>query len=84
MRIQVDCRDGDDPRAFYLGTRRLHIVQVLERIAEDSTRRFKVRIDDGRVFVLVRDTATGEWELRSVGAFPQAESALSSRRIRSR
>jgi hypothetical protein len=84
MRIQVDCRDGDDPRAFYLGTRRLHIVRILERIAEDSTRRFKVRIDDGRVFVLVRDSATGEWRLKGVGDFPYAEPALSSQRIRSR
>jgi hypothetical protein len=84
MRIQVDCRDGDDPRAFHLGARRLHIVRVLERRDQDSTRRYRVKIDDGRVFVLVQDTAKGEWHLAGVGAFPHAESALSSPRIRSR
>jgi hypothetical protein len=84
MRIQVECRDADDPRAFYLGTRRLHIVRVLERTAENATRRFKVRVEDGRVFTLVHDTAKGEWQLAAVGAFPQAESAPSSPRIRAR
>ena len=66
MKVQVDCRNGDDPRAFYLGTRRLHVVRVLERIAEDSTRRFKVRVQDGRVFTLSKDTAKGEWRLAGV------------------
>jgi hypothetical protein len=66
MRVQVDCRNGDDRRAFYLGTRRLHVVRVLERIAEDSTRRFKVRVQDGRVFTLSKDTAKDEWRLAGV------------------
>jgi hypothetical protein len=68
MRVQVDCRNGDDPRAFYLGTRRLHVMQVLERTAEDSTRRFKVRVQDGRVFILSKHTARGEWQLARVAS----------------
>jgi hypothetical protein len=84
MRIQVDCRDGGDPRAFYLGTRRLRVMHVLERVAEDATRRFRVRVEDGRVFVLIHDTAKGEWRLAGVGAFPHGESALSSPPIRAR
>ncbi|HEV8106344.1 MAG TPA: hypothetical protein VGP97_02400 [Burkholderiales bacterium] len=68
MRVQVDCRNGDEPRAFYLGTRRLHVVRVLERIAEDSMRRFKVRVHDGRVFTLSKDTAKDEWRLAGVAS----------------
>lgn len=68
MRVQVHCRNGDDPRAFYLGTQRLHVMRVLERTAEDSTRRFKVRVHDGRVFVLCKDTAKGEWQLAGVAS----------------
>ena len=68
MKVQVDCRNGDDPRAFYLGTQRLHVMRVLERTAEDSTRRFKVRVQDGRVFTLSKDTAKGEWQLARVAA----------------
>jgi hypothetical protein len=78
MRIQVDCRDREDPRAFYLGTRRLHIVRVLERIAQDSTRRFRVRVEDGRVFDLIHDTAAGEWHLASVGGVRQATAPSST------
>jgi hypothetical protein len=77
MRIQVDCRDGDDPRAFYLAARRLHIARVLERRTEDSARRFRVRVEDGRIFELIREAA-GEWRLASVGGFRQAKAAPSS------
>ena len=68
MRVQVHCRNGDDPRAFYVGTQRLDIMRVLERSAEDSTQRFKVRVHDGRVFTLSRDAAKGEWRLASVAS----------------
>jgi hypothetical protein len=41
---------------------------VLERIAEDSMRRFKVRVHDGRVFTLSKDTAKDEWRLAGVAS----------------
>ena len=65
MRIQVDCRD-ETPRAFYLGSRWLYVMQVLERASEPLTRRFRVKVSDGRVFVLHYDLAKGDWELASV------------------
>lgn len=68
MRIQVNCRDGEDPRSFYLGGRKLHIVRVLERSAEDSHRRFRVRVVDGREFVLRQDRTSGEWTLGEVAS----------------
>jgi hypothetical protein len=68
MKVHVDCRNGDQPRAFYLGTRWLHVMRVLERSAEDSTRRFKVRVQDGRVFTLSNDTSKGEWQLAGVAS----------------
>jgi hypothetical protein len=77
MRIQVDCRDHEDPRAFQLGARRLHIVRVLARSSEDSVRRFRVRVEDGRIFELVHDAVSGDWHLASVGGFRRAEPAPS-------
>jgi hypothetical protein len=68
MKVQVDCRNGDQPRAFYLGTRWLHVMRVLERSDEDSTRRFKVRVQDGRVFTLSNDTSKDEWQLAGVAS----------------
>jgi hypothetical protein len=52
-----------DPQVFHLGQRRLSVVAVLEQWAEAQYRFFKVRVDDGRSFVLRHDPATGEWEL---------------------
>lgn len=78
VRIQVDCRDHEDPRAFYLGTQRLHIVRVLARSLEDSRRRFRVRVEGGRIFELVHDAVSGEWHLARVGGFRGVKSAPSS------
>lgn len=35
----------------------------------NSTRRFKVRVQDGRVLTLSKDTAKGEWQLAGVASF---------------
>jgi len=68
MRIQVDCRRGGEPRCFFLGARRLHVARVLERAAENSLRRFRVRTADGREFVLRHNLETGDWRLARVHA----------------
>jgi hypothetical protein len=51
---------------LYLGSRQLHVLRVIERAAEGSTQRFRVRVVDGRVFLLSRDLASGDWHLASV------------------
>lgn len=66
MRVQVECRKGADPRAFFLGERRLHVMRIIERGAENSHRTFRVRVFDGREFVLTQDVDTGEWQLARV------------------
>jgi hypothetical protein len=66
MKIQVQCRRGGDPRTFLIGARRLHVMRVLERAAEDSLRRYRVRVADGREFVLRHDLESGDWRLARV------------------
>lgn len=63
MKIQVHCRRGGDPRTFLIGARWLHVMRVLERAAEDSLRRFRVR-----VAVLRHDLTSGDWRLVGVNA----------------
>jgi hypothetical protein len=67
MKICVLSRTGRggnyDPQVFHLGQRRLPVVAVLEQWSEAQYRFFKVRVNDGRFFVLRHDPATGEWEL---------------------
>jgi hypothetical protein len=62
----VECRQGTDPRAFFLGGRRLHVMRVLERVTEDARRSFRVRVPGGREFVLRLDLNTGEWTLARI------------------
>jgi len=66
VKIQVHCRRGGDPRSFLIGARWLHVMRVVERAAEDSLRRWRVRVADGREFVLRQDVESGDWHLASV------------------
>lgn len=67
MKICVLSRTGRggqyDPHVFHLGQRRLPVVAILGQWAEGPYRYFKVRVDDGRRFVLRHDPNTGAWEL---------------------
>lgn len=53
---------------FRVGARWLHVMRVLERAAENSLCRFRVRIADGREFVLRQDLHSGDWRLSRVSA----------------
>jgi hypothetical protein len=73
MRISVECYAGyrgeQEPRAFTLGERRFEVRELLDRWLAPTHRYFKVRVDDGRTFILRHDADTGDWELAGlVGA----------------
>jgi len=75
MKIQVQCHRGE-PRVFRLGERWLHVISVLDRVAENSLQRFRLLVADGREFVLRHDPRSGDWQLSRVYAsrqpFPDA------------
>jgi hypothetical protein len=52
-----------DPHVFHLGQRRLPVVAILEQWAEPPHRYFRVRVEDGRRFLLRHDPDGGQWEL---------------------
>ena len=70
MKIQVECHAGyrgdEEPRAFTLGATRFAVLEILDRWLAPEHRYFKVRIEDGRDFVLRHDVASGEWELAAL------------------
>jgi hypothetical protein len=79
MKICVLSRTGRggeyDPQVFHLGQRRLPVVAVMEQWTEAQYRYFKVRVEDGRRFVLRHDPASGAWELTAAyggGRLPAA------------
>jgi hypothetical protein len=67
MKIQVQCHRGE-PRIFRLGERWLHVISVLDRVAENSLQRFRLLVADGREFVLRHDPRSGDWQLARVHA----------------
>jgi hypothetical protein len=64
MAIRVECyagyRGDQEPLAFRLGERRLAVV---DRWFAPTQRWFKVDADDGNMYVLRQDEASGDWEI---------------------
>lgn len=53
----------EEPRAFFLGQRRLQVVEILDRWLAPDYGYFKVTADDGANYILRHDLPTGTWEL---------------------
>ena len=70
MKIRVECHAGyrgaEEPRAFTLGERRFTVLAILDRWLDPEHRYFKVRVEDGRRFILRHDGASGQWELAAL------------------
>ena len=73
MKIRVECYSGyrgeQEPRAFWLGERRLEVAALLDRWLAPDHRYFKCQAQDGNLYILRYDEATGAWEL---GAYTRA------------
>jgi hypothetical protein len=67
MAIRVECyagyRSEQEPLAFWLGERRLVVRAVVDRSFAPTQRWFKVDADDGNMYVLRHDEASGDWEI---------------------
>ena len=70
MPIRVECYAGyrgeQEPRAFWLGERRFEVVALLDRWLHPAHRYFKVKVDDGRTFILRHDASSDEWDLAAL------------------
>jgi hypothetical protein len=71
MRLQVDCYSGyaadERPIRFRLDGRLYCVDAVLDRWYEPQSTYFRLRADDGNVYILRQRTSTpaGEWDLIS-------------------
>ena len=67
MAIRVECYAGyrgeQEPLAFWLGERRVAVRAVVDRWFAPTQRWFRVDADDGNLYVLRQDDASGEWEI---------------------
>jgi len=65
--VRVECYAGyrgeETPRRFSLGERQVEVDEVVDRWLTPDHRYFKVRGDDGGVYVLRHDAVLGRWEM---------------------
>ena len=65
--IRVDCYEGyrseESPRRFYLNERQVEVVEILDRWLAPDYRYFKVKGDDGAVYIIRHDVIRSQWEL---------------------
>lgn len=67
MQIDVKCYAGhrgeQEPRSFSLGPREVKVVEILDRWLAPDHSYFKVRGDDGALYILRHDANLWRWEL---------------------
>ena len=67
LRIGVECYAGykgeQTPRALVLGDRRITVVAVIDQWLAPDHRYFKLRGDDGDVYLVRQDAGSAEWTL---------------------
>ena len=65
--LRVECYAGsrgeDTPRALVIGDGRVVVDEILDRWLAPDHRYFKLKGDDGDVYLVRQDTASGAWEL---------------------
>ncbi len=71
LAIRVECYAGhrgeETPRRLWLGDRAVEVVEILDRWLAPDHRYFKVRGDDGNVYILRHDPGTDRWEMTMFG-----------------
>ena len=82
LSVRVECYAGyrgeETPRRFFLGGRAVTVVAVLDRWLAPEHRYFKLRGDDGGVYLLRQDVTCGDWALTLYDSGRVAATRLSS------
>lgn len=67
MELRVECHAGyrgeETPRRLWLGDRKVEVAEVVDRWYGPDHRYFKLRGDDGAVYLVRHDEPADRWEL---------------------
>ena len=80
--LHVECYAGHradtEPRYLRIGQRRVAVTEVIDRWLDPTHRYFKLRGDDGGIYLVRHDTATDHWEMTLFDSGTRNETRLSS------
>jgi hypothetical protein len=72
MRVAVECYAGykadERPQRFTLRGRLFEVLEILDRWYDPEAIFFRVRADDGNIYILRHDERVGDWTLESFRA----------------
>jgi hypothetical protein len=75
MILQVESVSGSlglpEPCAFTLGDRRIKVITIIDRWLSSTHGYFKLKADDGAVYILRHDEYSGQWEMTLFQATPE-------------
>ena len=80
--LRVECYAGytadQEPVRFQLCRRWVLVIEILDRWLDPAHRYFKVRGDDGGIYILRHDTASQRWEMTLFDSASRSDTRLSS------
>ena len=80
--LRVECYAGyrgeEAPRRLFLGERVIEVSDIIDRWLDPEHRYFKLRGDDGAVYILRHDLRHDSWELVLFDSGTRDETRLSS------
>ena len=68
LRVETSAGPGGDlePSVVWFGARRVGVRAIVDRWFAPATRWFRIDGDDGQLYVVRHDEASGEWELAAL------------------
>jgi hypothetical protein len=80
--IQVECYAGshseESPRSFSMGHSKIKVSEIIDRWLDPAHSYFKVRGDDGGIYILRYDQESDVWEMIMFNSDKREETRLSS------
>jgi hypothetical protein len=80
--LHVECYAGHradvTPVRFHIGPRTIEVREIIDRWLDPAYSYFKLRGDDGGIYILRHDQATDAWEMTLFDSGTRQETRLSS------
>jgi hypothetical protein len=82
LQVRVVCYAGykgeESPQRFFLGERAVEVEEVIDRWLDPEHHYFKLRGDDGGIYILRHDISSGQWEMTLFNSGTGHQDRLSS------